>query len=1254
MSIIAKPTQKALFKRMRILGTIAVSFIIAVVMALGAVGCAKGNGGSTNNDASTPLASYINKATSKVGYYSKVTNSNVRRNKPVSGTHDEGLDSYPVYGTNYNGSASQSDLISESSYLTATGTANAGGGDYTWMDEKGNLYAGTRAEPKSTNRQLYKHTASVGLYRGNVADGEPGVEKTISMSPRGYSGYGVTGIYAAAGEVIRIQVSEADMEATGGLTVHIGQALYNGQANNIWAGKPMPRMPHVLNTMQVNKNTAELKNGVYTAYVGSFLGGPLYIRNANASFTVSISGGVEYPHFILGYTSEAEYERLKKTSTPYFDLEVWNYGVLHSGPRMRAESFSYKELYDVAVLWEKVAAVTTTGSNQGIVFIYDPFVAAGAAVAFPGRRSVNCPDGWMTNSLNYKTIVTSGAWGNFHEYHHNFQGFGVGDGGEVTNNSLTLVSYALFTNISQSRGINNFGAGGMSGWNRYTSATWALEETLKIARAGVSPENGNKGLALYATLLHNFGPDDFIKTKVAGGGQSYAAYKSAWESVTHNNMDYYFNDILGGGTGASETAKSYPTFIPVSSVYQTGRSYMYDGEKKYIKTMQPYMIKQDEPFTLDLTKYTASGGQYVSGSIVVPDGVTYEITDITQPENGSLEKVTDTTYTYEPDSNKASGEIKVTLSLNKGGKTYEPVDLILEFQPTKELNKTVLERTIYTYENDGGYTSATDAFDNGFEGYQSAERVDHSNPIQNSNTDIWYWGNSQADHDAHPNAPDFYFYPEEKTVNVVDGKLYFEDDGKYRVYLRGRFNCALYFSPDGKEYNLGAKIADNSDSANFRPDNADTYFDVEFGGGNAKVYLNGSTEVSYQYKVGNDNWLYIKEVLVVEKRGKISSYIGVGVAKWEQSMFTMAESETDDYTEITYKDASGKAVAAQRTAKKGGKVTYYEVNNGNYTETTAAKVGELTTPKLVVSNPAYASAYRKSYEIPDNSGFESDYFYTRNYTYNYTDNVQLGVGEQTVVADQCANLNLSKGWGGEDLSVVVDGIKNEGGKSQLHTASALNPEKPFTLAIDLGNVYTANRLMIYSQGGRSDPQFPKDLKLYSSLDGTNYDLVKEFTDLPFSGNLQTLDFDETQMRYYKIEITASSNTYIIIRELEMWRIREINGATQLTPDNDDFTYTGTWTVNQAFSSFGHVYVGGKDAKMSFNFTGSRLGILSSSAFGKNFEVYIDGEKVDSIGLKSDNGTTVASYLCDKLTGKNHTVEIVCRGEANIDSIVVYP
>ena len=227
------------------------------------------------------------------------------------------------------------------------GNLDAGGGNYKWIDKDGYLYSGTTAEPVPAldkfgiHRRLYKHSASAGLYFGDVAEDEPGIIKQVIMRPRAYTrGYGVTGVYAPAGEVIKIQMSEADMNATGGIVIHIGQALYNGQSNNIWTAKnQMQRFPNVLNTMIVNKNTATFENGVYTAYVGSFVGGPIYIRNTSATYTATISGGVAYSHFILGYTTKEEFEENKKTSTPYFDLEVLELRRASFGAQILREKF---------------------------------------------------------------------------------------------------------------------------------------------------------------------------------------------------------------------------------------------------------------------------------------------------------------------------------------------------------------------------------------------------------------------------------------------------------------------------------------------------------------------------------------------------------------------------------------------------------------------------------------------------------------------------------------------------------------------------------------------------------------------------------------------------------------------------------------------------------------------------------------------------------------------------------------------------
>ncbi|MDE6790625.1 MAG: M60 family metallopeptidase, partial [Clostridia bacterium] len=489
-------------------------------------------------------------------------------------------------------------------------------------------------------------------------------------------------------------------------------------------------------------------------------------------------------------------------------------------------------------------------------------------------------------------LVTSGSWGNFHEYHHNFQNYGVSSGanGEVTNNALNLVSYSLFTKISSKRGMNGYGSQGLGGWNNYTCAPWVIQ------RVNAGQIESTNGLAIYATLLHNFGQDAFIKARGTTGTN---AYLDKWANLTHQDMTYFASTITAYGTGAytpSDAVKSanYPLFVPVASVYQTGRSYLYDGEKRDIKTMQPYVIPYGKEFTVDLRDYTAPGGQYASGSVVIGNGFKYKIKEVTQPANGTLEKTdTEGVYTYTPDKkNKSllSGQIRVTLEIynaDDDSRTYnghalEDVDLILEFEQSHETNKMTLERTTYAYTDQTMYKDAVEAYEKGFKGYETVVEQDQFNPTQNCNTDIWFY--PVAEKPSRPNAPDKYFF-HDNNIEVIDGKLYFDDDGKYRVYLRGRNNCALYFSLDGKDYTLGAKITKdtptNGATANFRTNAPDTYFDIEFNEGKVNVTLNvnGGDTKSFTLKLKEgkkeiENWLFIKEVLIVEP--SVSRFIGVG------------------------------------------------------------------------------------------------------------------------------------------------------------------------------------------------------------------------------------------------------------------------------------------------------------------------------------------------------------------------------------------
>lgn len=1170
---------------------------------------------------------YVNPypSSTKVGVSSEVLGT-AKRVKPVAGTHDGGLPTgYPVYGKTLSLTTEQKDaILRENKKLCGTKTTNKGG-VYDWMDKDGYLYTGTRANgaPVSEEpKQLYKHTGSVGLYYGNVADDEPSKIKRLTFRPRSYTSYyDVTGLYAPAGEVIKIEISNADMEATGGIVVHIGQALYNGQANDIWAARGFNRMPFILNTMYITKETAEYDEatGVWTGYVGSFLGGPIYIRDKRVQFSVTISGGVDYPHFILGVTTEDEYNQYKKSSAPYFDLEIWDSGVLHSGPINYAKNFSYNDLYQAAILWEKITLVTTRVSNQGVVFIYDPFVAAGAAVAFPGRRSVNCPAGWMSGSLNYNAFVTSGSWGNMHEYHHNFQNYGVGYTGEVTNNALNLVSYSLFTKISSARQIGSYGGAGLSGWNQYTSAAWALQ------RVNSNAITSTNGLAVYATLMHNLGQDAFIKSTRASG----AAYFNKWATNTHQDFSYYASLISSYSGALTLEENDYPMFVPVSSVYQTGRSYMYDGKKRYIETMQPFVIPYGESYTVDLNPYTVnSANQYESGSVVIGNGFKYSIKTVNAKGiNGSFKKTGEGIYTFKPNSELLSGKIYVTLEIatTDGARTYNgkalnDVDLVLEFQQTHETNKAMLEKTVYTFAEDQNGKSAVNAFKSGYTGYISKQETNNVNFTQNSNTDVWLRP-QQAQYINNPEtAP---YVVNNKQIFEIKGKLYFPEAGKYRIYLRGRQNCALFISRNGgktystneNEYAYITKEINKNNSADFLVNDSRTYIDVD---------------------VKAEEWIYFKEVLITVQipNTSMASFVGLGLGSWTVPMYTAQE---------RYVDKNGNQVESKDDPNYHHTETRYLNASGQ--EVTAEEASN-TTP-IAPTRATYVTAYRQSYEFMKK--FTSDYFYTRDYTYDYRDN-HLANANQTIVSSRYNRAPNGWGWGNFPIENLVDGNRN----TWIHTSKKVSQADPFEVVIDMGEIKSANSLTLYSQS-RSDLMIAKSFTLYGSLDGENFFTIGQFEDVSNNGATVSVNFKETSFRYFKLSVFKSTN-YLIISEIEIMHKFELLGGMQVSPDDARLSYLGNWHLEQTNSNFGHVYVGGRGAQVTFKFTGTQFAILSSKNFDTNFIVYIDGCLVYSREVLADDQDFAVSYLSPELANRTHNIIIKCLGKGtggNIDSIVLY-
>lgn len=669
------------------------------------------------------------------------------RNIP-SGYSDEGLlENYPVYGTSMTitDDGIKTKLFEEDARLRASSTT------YDSMDEFGNLYLNGVA----TGKKLYRHTSSKGMYFGDVSDNEPAVIQRVTLKQLEDRNY-ITGVYAPAGEVVKVEISSEDLEATGGLSISIGQMSHRNINNQIVKDRTnFTRMPNVGNVMQA-KGT--------TTYVGNFLGGPIYIRakNVGVPYTVTISGGVKYSNYIHGLTSRQEFESTTNSTAPFFDFEVWDKGVRHSGQK-RYGNFDYDNLFRCGEFWKNVCLTSrlvppTSNSNIGVCMLYDTHIwlPGALACAWQGPHTwANEPSSALSFALNYETLTYDGFWGIIHEFNHHYQNYGINSYGEVTNNATSLLSYISYTNISSRRSedINSLG----NYWNKFSVPYYSLQDTLTKGATAQTSVN------IYADIMHTFGVKTYaLATQYSAGLHTADDWFDAVCKATGYDMSYYFEKILGHTISDEIKNKykgdNYPVFVPVANLYQTGRDVVVGSEKKLIKTVRPYIAVKGQELILDFEKYTS-----------LPNGFDFTIKNITLPQNGTLTKVSDKKYTYIGNTD-TSGEFQMTIGLSH--ETIKTPDITFSFEISLIDPKPT--KTKYTYSSNL-YQSVDDANDNNFEGY------DTSNVVYENSTFLNGIGTKQ--------------------IGVVEGKIYIPKDNDYKICLRaGRGKHALYVSTDGVNF----------------------------------------------------------------------------------------------------------------------------------------------------------------------------------------------------------------------------------------------------------------------------------------------------------------------------------------------------------------------------------------------------------------------------------------------------------------------
>lgn len=810
----------------------------------------------------------------------------VKRKIP-SGYSSEGmLEVYPTYNNSLTVSAEDMDaLYSEDKLLRVSSDT------YDAMDADGNLYL----DGEPIGRKLYRHIASKGMYLGDVSDSQSGVIERVTICPSEDRNY-ITGIFAPAGEVIKIEISAEDLSAVGELIVSVGQCTHRNLANSI--NQPtdaytFKRMPNMVNIFTVNGTTT---------YVGNYLGGPIYLKakNLNVEYSVKISGGVKYPVYIHGYTTEEDIKAYENYSAPYFDFELQGLGVRHSGPKRDVDT-SFENLYNCGELWKKICMTSRqvpSWSNKSVSvgFLYEPYVAAGAACAFTGNNIwVNAPCDWVTGGLNYRSMTESGFWGTIHEFNHHFQSFGIGPYIEVTNNAVSLLSYVSYTNISSKRTEDS---NSLQNWARYTNPIISLKETINSETAEQSALN------IYADILHSFGVETFIlATQYCANNYTVDGWYEALCKATHYDMSYYFEELLGHTISDNIKAKysgdGYPIFVPVANLYQTGRNWYNDGEEQWSSTVRPFVITKGEEKILDFDAYT-----------VLPNGFTFDIVSVSSAKYGTLNKVSDKVYKYIPSDGENVDSFVVEIALHHESISTPNVKLSIAL----DFKDPLPTRTKYIYSSKV-YSDCDEAVSNNFEGFESKNIENISTTFMNG------IGKNQ--------------------IGVVEGKIYIEDTNKYTICLRaGRGSHALYISYDGINYSK--EIAFDGTKNTFEIGNGHTitlslnggthlyYRAVTISDGSADAYTelgwttSQSTPVSipsgylYHISSGYEKYNFVSEELFTKKytredilytsNNAISSVVSVNQEPWDDT--TVASNMLDGNPSTFFHTARGSFVSA--------------------------------------------------------------------------------------------------------------------------------------------------------------------------------------------------------------------------------------------------------------------------------------------------------------------------------------------------------
>jgi len=259
--------------------------------------------------------------------------------------------------------------------------------------------------------EVTAHRTAEDVY-GVIPPGSPRVSQVVNIDtsvPRWHS----TGLYAAPGEIVTITVPASVTAA--GYTVRLG-----GHVDNISSRSSWDRVPYGISRSYALDSTS--------VQAASAFGGAIYIdtnttTNVTPSFDVTISNAMEAPYFVLGTTTDADWNNgVRDLPAPFAELVCEN--LIISLPSSMIRNIDNMEAimtyWNAVVEWQDYIGAMDDIRDDQMAERFNVDVQISAGLLHAGYP-IQGPT-WASGGLvNYQQLTTSGDWGYFHELGHEMQ-----------------------------------------------------------------------------------------------------------------------------------------------------------------------------------------------------------------------------------------------------------------------------------------------------------------------------------------------------------------------------------------------------------------------------------------------------------------------------------------------------------------------------------------------------------------------------------------------------------------------------------------------------------------------------------------------------------------------------------------------------------------------------------------------------------------------------------------------------------------